>query len=219
MKNTIIKIASYIWDIPIIKTSSPQNEYLELVWSNGKKTLNTKDANFSFGNASTVLEKAISPFANEIKDAKHILVLGFGCGSLLHLLEKKYHYTGKLTGIEYDAKIIELFYDHFASSYSLTPNVICCDAANFLKEDSTKFDIIVVDLFQELNNSKLLNDLSFLKALKTHTEISGMVILNTINRTEHENRLLSTLIIELGMLYKNVTTQVFQDINTLIVAR
>ena len=89
----------------------------------------------------------------------------------------------------------------------------------FLSQDHSKFDIILVDLFKELNNSTLLKNPKFLKSIKIHSAVGGLVIFNTISRSETENKLLSTLIIELGMLYKNVTTEVYQDINNIIVAK
>jgi spermidine synthase len=218
MKKTLIQLCSYFWDIPILKTSSPQNDYLELVWSNGKKTLNTKDANFSFGNASKVIARALSPYTHKIQEAQRILILGFGCGSVVELLDQKYNYKNSLVGIEYDATIIELYKDHFAHLFQLKPDIVCSDAAEFLRQDVNQYDIILVDLFKELNNSILLKDPEFLKAIKSHTAVGGIVIFNTISRTETENKQLSSLIIELGMLYKNVSTEIFQDINTIVVA-
>jgi len=219
MKKILIQLCSFFWDVPILKTSSPQNEYLELVWSNGKKILNTKEANFSFGNASKVITRALSPYTHKIKEAQNILILGFGCGSVVELLDLKYNYKNKLTGVEYDAKIIDIYHEHFADQFQLKPNIVCSDAADFLSQDHSKFDIILVDLFKELNNSTLLNNPKFLKSIKIHSAVGGLVIFNTISRSETENKLLSTLIIELGMLYKNVTTEVYQDINNIIVAK
>lgn len=218
MKKTLIQLCSYFWDIPILKTSSPQNDYLELVWSNGKKTLNTKDANYSFGNASKVIARALSPYTHKIQEAQRILILGFGCGSVVELLDQKYHYKNTLVGIEYDATIIELYKDHFSHLFQLKPDIVCSDAAEFLRQDVAQYDIILVDLFKELNNSILLKDPDFLKAIKSHTAVGGLVIFNTISRTETENKQLSSLIIELGMLYKNVSTEIFQDINTIVIA-
>jgi len=219
MKKILIQLCSFFWDIPILKTSSPQNEYLELVWSNGKKILNTKDANFSFGNASKVIEKALTPYAQEIQEAQNILILGFGCGSAIELLDRKYNYKNKLIGVEYDAKIIDLYHEHFANQFQLKPKIVCSDAADFLRQDYAKYDIILVDLFKELENSILLKDSIFLKAIKSHTAFGGLTIFNTISRSEAESKLLSTLMIELGMLYKNVNTEIFQDINNIIVAK
>ena len=218
MKKTLIQLCSYFWDIPILKTSSLQNDYLELVWSNGKKTLNTKDANFSFGNASKVIARALTPYRHKIQEAQRILILGFGCGSIVELLDQKYNSKNTLIGIEYDATIIELYKDHFAHLFQLKPDIVCSDAAEFLRQDVVQYDIILVDLFKELNNSILLKDPDFLKAIKSHTAVGGIVIFNTISRTETENKQLSSLIIELGMLYKNVSTEIFQDINTIVVA-
>ncbi|MFT7379733.1 MAG: hypothetical protein ACI8ZQ_001486, partial [Bacteroidia bacterium] len=69
MKNIFYKIASYVWDIPIAKTSSPQNECLEIVWSMGRKMLNTENANFSFGSGFEVFKLAMSKIPTNITNA------------------------------------------------------------------------------------------------------------------------------------------------------
>ena len=82
MKEAIIRLLSWFWDIPIEKTSSPQNDYLEVVWTNGRKMLNTKEANFSFGNGYKVFETAMKPIADKIQVSKDILILGLCCNDI-----------------------------------------------------------------------------------------------------------------------------------------
>ena len=120
---------------------------------------------------------------------------------------------------EFQRRCVPSTQSNFANQFQLKPKIVCSDAADFLRQDYAKYDIILVDLFKELENSILLKDSIFLKAIKSHTAFGGLTIFNTISRSEAESTLLSTLIIELGMLYKNVTTEIFQDINNIIVAK
>ena len=162
MKDLLKQIASFAWDIPIERTTSEHNPYLEVVWSNGKKMLNTKDANFSFGNGYLVFEKAFDLIKDFVPTSKKSLILGFGCGSILHLLEKKYNYQGEIVGVEYDQVILDLFQKHFAHEYTKEPKLITGDAQKFVHQNDELYDLIFVDLFTELDNVEFIFNKDFI---------------------------------------------------------
>ncbi|PCJ66072.1 MAG: hypothetical protein COA58_08335 [Bacteroidetes bacterium] len=219
MKEILIKIASFLWDIPIEKTSSEHNDYLEVVWSQGKKMLNTKDANFSFGNGYGVFEKAIGLIEKDISSVQNTLILGFGCGSILHLLEKKHSYNGEITGIEYDPIIISLFKKHFEPNYSLKPELIAIDAFDFLNQCKDQYDLIFIDLFKELDNVDFIFTKPFISSLKSISNTNTILVFNTIKRTELDHKNISELILKLSRHYKNVSSASFQDLNQIIIAK
>jgi predicted membrane-bound spermidine synthase len=218
MKDLLKRIASFAWDIPIEKTSSQYNPYLEVVWSNGKKMLNTKDANFSFGNGYRVFEKAFNLIKKHVPASKKTLILGFGCGSILHLLEKKYNYEGEIVGVEYDQVILDLFDKHFAKDYSTKPKLITGDAMNFVKESNETYDLIFVDLFTELDNVGFIFSQDFLSQLNNICEQGGVIVFNTIKRTSEDQKNLSGLIMDLSRNFKDVSSNSFQDLNQIIIA-
>jgi spermidine synthase len=219
MKNIFYKIASYVWDIPLAKTSSPQNEYLEIVWSMGRKMLNTENANFSFGSGYAVFKLAMSRVPAKIGDANSILVLGFGCGSILDLLEKRYNYSGNLDGVEYDQEIINLFHQHFAPDYNLKPNISVCDAKDFSTNSENKYDIIFIDLFIDLETAPLVFDEQFITNLNAMLSPKGCLIFNTILKTTEDNIRTTELMIQLGKKHKSVQSFSFQDLNKIIIAQ
>lgn len=218
MKEALLRILSWVWDIPIEKTSSPQNEYLEVVWSNGRKMLNTRDANFSFGNGYKVFETGMKLISKELQHAQNILILGFGCGSILDLLERTYHYNGAVDGVEYDSEILRLFNHHFAPNYKLTPNLQAADALDYLKPLTKQYDIIFIDLFIELDNSPLLADHSFIHLLNHALTANGTLLFNTTVKTNSEQANHTDLLLALSKTFKNVQTTSFQDYNKIIVA-
>lgn len=217
--NLIKKIASYVWDVPIERSSSPQNDYLEVVWSNGVKMLNTKEANFSFGNGYKVFATAMKQIEEPINHAKNILILGFGCGSIHHLLEKKYSYKNTLVGVEYDADIIRLYTEHFAPEYSSKPQLHLQDAAQFMKENNNPFDIIFIDLFCELENSPLLESPDFLTHLKEACSANGILVFNTTTTNTHGENIVFELQKWLGTHFITVSKLPFQDFNQILIAR
>jgi spermidine synthase len=218
MKEAIIRLLSWFWDIPIEKTSSPQNDYLEVVWTNGRKMLNTKEANFSFGNGYKVFETAMKPIADKIQVSKDILILGFGCGSILHLLEEKYEYNGNIVGVEYDSEILRLFHSHFASNYIKSPTLYSADALEHLKSLEKRYDIIFIDLFIELDNSPLLRNKRFINLLHTSLRPKGTLVFNTTVKGANENTQHTELLNELSRHFKNIESIDFQDYNKIVIA-
>ncbi len=217
--NLLKQIASFVWDIPIEKTSSPQNDYLEVVWSNGRKMLNTKEANFSFGNGYKVFATAMQAIEPQIDTASDILVLGFGCGSIHHLLEKKYHYKNTIVGVEYDQEIVRLYNEHFANAYNLTPSIYIEDAQQFLQRCQDTFDIIFIDLFYELENSPLLSDTSFLQSLKNRCTENTTLVFNTTTADSKGESTVFELQLWLSKHFKSVSKMPFQEFNQIIIAQ
>lgn len=218
MKEIISKIASFVWDIPIEKTSSEQNNYLEVVWTNGRKMLNTKDANFSFGNGYKVFEKALSLISDNVRSAHKTLILGFGCGSILDLLETKYEFQGEIHGVEYDPVIIDLFHKHFASRYNSKPTISIDDAETYVSKTKEQYDIIFIDLFLELENSSLIFKPEFISGISNLLNENGLLVFNTTNQSHEDQLKLTDLMMSLGRSFKNVSKTTFQDLNNIIIA-
>jgi spermidine synthase len=217
--NLIKQLASYLWDIPIERTSSPQNNYLEVVWSNGVKMLNTKEANFSFGNDYKVFATAMKQIEEPINHARNILILGFGCGGIHHLLEKKYSYKQALVGVEYDADIIRLYKQHFAPKYGSKPQLCLQDAALFVKKNNNPFDIIFIDLFCELENSSLLESPDFLTHLEKACTVNGVLVFNTTTTNTHGEYIVFKLQKWLTNHFKTVSKTPFQEFNQILIAQ
>lgn len=219
VKKNLQKIASFVWDVPIERSSSAENNYLEVVWSNGIKMLNTKEANFSFGNGYMVFEEAMKYTTTAISKAKNILILGFGCGSILHLLEKKFKYTGNLVGVEYDKEILRLFHKHFAQAYTLKPVLHTKDALDFLEKSTETYSMLFIDLFHELDNSPLLNSLQFRNALMNACTPNTTLIFNITSKDQEGKNANASLNLWLKQNFKTVDTHPFQNFNHIIIAQ
>lgn len=213
------KIASYFWDIPIEYTGSDLNPMLEVVWSNGKKMLHSTNANYSFGSLHNVFEQACKYVVEEIFEASSILILGFGGGSILDILDKHYAYKGNVTGIDYDAKVLELFHKHFASSIGISPQLHTADAETYLKNSTEVYDVIFVDLFQDLQTDSLLLNPNFPAMLHHHLSSQGVVLLNTILPSSKDKSSQLDLMLNLSSTFKSVNSINCQDLNTVFIAK
>lgn len=113
---------------------------------NGKKVLNSPNANYSFGSLQRVFEMALKEVALDLKDEHSVLILGFGAGSLVQTLRNDYDFKGKITGVENDETVIRIDEKHF-SEYLLNVELVEDDALKYLQGDSGGYDFVFVDLF------------------------------------------------------------------------
>ncbi len=140
-------LLSFIWP-QTRKVNSDYNGVLEITLINGRKVLNSKNANYSFGSLQRILEIGLNEF--ELTNINSILLLGLGGGSVIKSLRDKYKYKGKIVAIEIDAKIIEIAKEEFSISNTKNLTIINHDAFDFVKNPTHQFDLIIVDLF--INN-------------------------------------------------------------------
>lgn len=135
---------SYIWP-QTKKLDSDFNGVLEVKTVNGRKLLNSKSANYSYGALQQVLEIGLSEI--ELKDVNSILLLGLGGGSVIASLRKKFNFTGKIVAVEIDPKIIDIAEKEFSISNSDDLAIENADAFDFVKNCDNQYDLIIVDLF------------------------------------------------------------------------
>ena len=174
------RLTSYLWNIPIEKSKSSQNEYLELVWSKGKKILNSRNANYSYGTDSQVFEKSLAHISERTKNVQRVLILGFGCGGIVELLEKKLDFSGTIVGIEYDKHILDLYHEHFAQQYKSDITVKHQDALSYISNKNEKFGLVLVDLFTDMTTAPILYSTEFIHHLCSAVTANGSIIINTI---------------------------------------
>lgn len=138
------KFLSYVW--PVTKQiNSTINGTLEITWFNGKKLLDSENANYSYGPLEEVLTYGLSKI-NILPDT-NILLLGLGGGSIIEPLRNQFNCRGKITAIEIDPVIIDLAQTEFDVVNSNNLEIVCTNALSFVKKCNTQFGLIIVDIF------------------------------------------------------------------------
>ena len=90
------------------------------------------------------------------KNLDNILMLGLGGGAILHYLNE-YHPKCKVTVIEYNSELIEAASELFYfNQLNISFTIICADAFNYLTEEKTKYDAVLVDV-GEINSQQYEN--------------------------------------------------------------
>lgn len=181
---------SYLW--PLTKTiHSNFSGKLEVTWINGRKVLDSPNANYSYGALQEVLDRGLSEI-NANRD-EPVLVLGLGGGSVVHLLRKKYNYYGKITAVELDPVIIEIAYDEFKLKEHEPLKIICEDAQNFVMQTSENFGLIIIDLFLDLEVPPQFFTPEFWNNISGLLSKSGKVLFNAGINSAHEEQVNSLL--------------------------
>jgi len=115
---------------------------------------------------------------------KNILLLGVGGGSLIHFFR---HYCPKasITGIDIDEHLLKTMHEAF-----LLPqaddflNYEIADAQGWIKQNSKKYDLIIIDLFDEQDMPSWVAEKAFMQDLKDSLKPQGCVSWNTLIATD-----------------------------------
>lgn len=169
------KLLSYLW--PITKRySSKINGTLEVTLINGKKVLDTENANYSYGSLQKILEFALREV--ELSSVENILLLGMGGGSVIKSLRKKFDYQKHLVAIEIDPEIIKIAKAEFGIIESENQHIIQDDAIHYVKNASDIFQLIIIDLFIDSNVAPIIFGAEFCNNLSRILDNNGCIIFN-----------------------------------------
>lgn len=183
------RLFSYLFPITIHETQSDINSNLEITWNNGRLVMDSKNTNFSYGSLQRVMRIGLNQIGKEkIKATENILVLGVAGGSVIKSLREEFHNSGKICGVELDEKSIELANEYFGLNQIKNVEIIIDDASEFIKKDSGKYDLIIIDIFQDKVMPAFLFTKNFIENIKLRLNNGGTVLFNSIVvlSSEHE---------------------------------
>lgn len=214
----LLRIISYLFPVKVFSSRNTLHT-LELEWYNGKLMLNSENANYSFGNLQEVFRMAFKDSNLQINEKAKVLLLGLGGGCVLDLLENTYNFKGQVKAIEIDPDVIEIYREYFSSNRRSHVTLLEGDATkpeNLISPDE-KFDLILCDLFIDLQMPTALYDAAFYKAIKKHLTPGGIFYLNSIpDNSSHQNNDLMPM---LGGIFKEVRKYSYFDLNLVLVAK
>ncbi|MFP4844706.1 spermidine synthase [Winogradskyella sp. PE311] len=210
------QLLSYI--IPSKKTiTSKYSGTLEIVWCNGKKHLNSKNAIYSYGALQRILKFGIEKI--NLNRVNSVLVLGMGGGSVIKTLRNDFKFTKSIEAVEIDSVIIDIATTEFGVSQNDLLNIHCQDAFHFVKNNIKKFDLVIVDIYIDLSVPDQFLSVEFWKNVLSCKSLKGSIIFNAsvqntkINKVKAVIEFLKTKVFTVDV-YPNVN-----GTNTIIIAR
>ncbi len=154
--------------------------YLEIKQEKGKQVLNSTDVNYSFGSLHKVFQNTFKHINLNLSDIKNVLILGFGAGSIAHILRYEYNWNGKITGVEIDKEVINLSNKYFKLQQLKNVQIEITDAEYFVNQTTQKFDLIIIDIFLNLEIPIKFDSNLFIKKVYEILNPGGSLIYNRL---------------------------------------
>ncbi|HPW98740.1 MAG TPA: fused MFS/spermidine synthase [Flavobacterium sp.] len=183
------KLFSYLIPVNIYKKKSDVSQSLEVTWNNGQLVLDSKNTNYSYGSLQRILRKGLKYIGFErIKRFENVLVLGVAGGSVIKTLVEEVKFKGKITGVEIDKDIVAIAEKYFGLSKISNLEIIIEDAFEFVLRTKDKYDLIIIDIFQDTTMPNFLFQDFFINHINLLLKVNGFILFNTMVINEKDNQ-------------------------------
>ncbi len=132
-----------------------------------------------------------------------VLILGMGTGTYAAQLQK-YFPDADISGVEIDEKITELAHTYFALDEEIP--VATYDGRAYLNVDTEKYDVIMVDAYQDITIPFQMSSVEFFTLVRDHLTEDGVMVVNLNMFSEDENNIASYLADTISSVFPYVTT-------------
>jgi spermidine synthase len=175
------RILSYLFPIKIYQKKSSFSKNLEVTWNNGQLVLDSKNTNYSYGSLERILRKGLLYIGfDRIRKFENILVLGVAGGSVIKTLTQEVKFKGKITGVEIDDMAIEIAQKFFQLQDIPYFQLIQDDAFEFVLKTKEKYDLIIIDIFQDTKMPNFLFEDFFINRINFLLKVNGFILFNTM---------------------------------------
>lgn len=182
------RLLSYFYPIKIHSQKSSLSQSLEVTWANGDLVMDSLNTNYSYGSLQRILKLGLKNIGfAKIKKMDHILILGVAGGSVVKTLVDDIEFKGKITGVEIDSEIIEIANQFFKLNEIPQLQIIIDDAFEFVLKTAEKYDLIVIDIFQDIKMPNFLFESYFMDRICFLLKSKGVVLFNTMLLNQAEN--------------------------------
>ncbi len=184
----IKRLLSYFYPIKIYSQKSALSQSLEITWANGDLVMDSLNTNYSYGSLQRILKLGLKNIGfAKIKKMNHILILGVAGGSVVKTLVDDIEFKGKITGVEIDSEIIKIANQFFKLNEIPQLEIIIDDAFEFILKTTEKYDLIVIDIFQDTKMPNFLFESYFIDRICFLLKSKGVVLFNTMLLNQAEN--------------------------------
>ncbi len=132
-----------------------------------------------------------------------ILILGMGTGTYATAC-RKYFGNVHIDGVEIDEKITELAHEFFDLPDDI--NVVTYDGRAYLNAIEDKYDVIMVDAYQDITIPFQMSSTEFFGAVKEHLKEDGVMIVNMNMKGSAKGNITEHLSDTIASVFENVYT-------------
>ena len=136
-------------------------------------------------------------------DSMEVLILGMGTGTYATQC-RKYFGDMYIEGVEIDEKITKLSRKYFALPDDI--NVTTYDGRAFLNASDRKYDVIMVDAYQDITIPFQMSSVEFFRLVKSHLNENGVMVVNMNMRGNDDGDINQYLADTISSVFGNVYT-------------
>ena len=136
-------------------------------------------------------------------DRMEVLILGMGTGTYATQC-RKYFGDMNIEGVEIDEKITKLSRKYFALPDDI--NVTTYDGRAFLNASDRKYDVIMVDAYQDITIPFQMSSVEFFRLVKSHLNENGVMVVNMNMRGNDDGDINQYLADTISSVFGNVYT-------------
>ena len=139
----------------------------------------------------------------ERKKDFRILILGMGTGTYATQCER-YFEKISIEGVEIDEKITELSREYFQRNGK--ENVTTYDGRAYLQSVKKKYDVIMIDAYQDITIPFQMSSVEFFRMVREHLSEDGVMVVNMNMRGEKKGSLNEYLEDTIGQVFSEIYT-------------
>jgi spermidine synthase len=160
-----------------------------VTWANGELVMDSQNTNYSYGSLQRILRLGLKNIGyDKILPMEHVLVLGVAGGSVIKTLVEEIKYKGKITGVEIDPEIIKIANAYFKLNEVKNLKIVIDDAFEFVLKTPKKYDLIIIDIFQDTTMPNFLFEPFFTNRVCLLLKSHGFILFNTMLLDEKQNQ-------------------------------
>jgi hypothetical protein len=178
------RVLSYLQPVSLKQSASDISGYLELLLYHNRFQLLTDRALYSDGDRYFPAVAVVSHLREFLLEAKSVLVLGAGLGSIVHVMRSR-GYDPCYTLVEKDRTVLKWALETLGEGDSLKLEPVCRDAESFMAQNERKYDLVFVDVFKGRGVPDFVTAPFFLLQCRDSLSPGGRLALNYI---EVDNR-------------------------------
>lgn len=165
-----------------------RQQILNMDLDGGRMTLASENITQTLEDPTDIYLKTFKKLKIKQRKLDHVLILGFGLGSIASLFKDKFKLIPNITAIEINPVIIDM------SKRSLHPEVlenvhlIQDDVYEFIMKETRRFDLICFDIFQDTFIEDRFREEAFLEKLGNLMRTDAVLLYNTMS-VNHKSEL------------------------------
>jgi spermidine synthase len=142
-------LLSWIWPQHLETVADREGHPVSAWVSRGRLQLTATRAIYSYDDYYVNFLRPLKKMYPRPESGKQVLLLGFGLGSIVYILEKVLRCDFDYTAVEFDEAVIYLASHHSLPRFQSPVALIQGDAADYVTYAEGEYDLICMDVFED----------------------------------------------------------------------